>query len=231
MIVLLLLLLFILCYVYIRYTELKNKDLTVDGTVCDVIGELIALMIFADNKREFKEYEVATTAINHRFKISVSDKVKTSILEYYNQQMVVELDSDRIDRTKAEIATVSEPLGKLSASDRLAIMEVLCCVAKVSGFKKSEWELFKLIGAQLNIADNEMNRYRLFFEPHLLNTASAEDYAVLGLTPDASQQDVQESYTMLLHKYLTDGVTDESLKIVLAAKRQEVEDAYGRIMG
>lgn len=226
----LLFLLLLLCYVYIRYTELKNKDLTVNDKMCDTIGELVALMIFADGKREFKEYEVATGALNHRFKISVSDKVKTSVLDYYQKQAGIDLNPDHLEQTRTRIADITQPLNSLSATDCIAIMEVLCCVAKVSGFKKKEWVLFQLIGEQLKIGQKDMERYRLFFEPHILNTASDEDFATLGLSSDASVDDVKESYTMLLHKYLTDGIADETLKLVLEEKRKEVDAAYQRVM-
>lgn len=57
-----------------------------------------------------------------------------------------------------------------------------------------------------------------------------DPYKVLGITPNASEQEIKEAYRSLAKKYHPDNYADSPLKDVAEEKMQEINEAYDNIM-
>ena len=60
--------------------------------------------------------------------------------------------------------------------------------------------------------------------------AVTDPYKVLGVSPDASEEEVKSAYRQLVKKYHPDNYADSPLADLANEKMQEVNDAYDTVI-
>jgi DnaJ like chaperone protein len=110
---------------------------------------------------------------------------------------------------------------------RLQLMHFLIGIAGADGqYHKEEQAILDQIGRYLNINAADMDSLRATYS---LTDESA--YAVLGIVPEASDEEVRKAYRRMAMKYHPDKVGDlgEDVQRVAKEKFQALQDAYERI--
>lgn len=112
-------------------------------------------------------------------------------------------------------------------STRLQLMHLLFGVAMADNFiQEKEWRLIEEISNLLQISNNDFNSIKAMF---VKDTTSA--YTILGITPDASADEIKKAYREMAKKHHPDLVNTLGEDVQLKAKEkfQEIQDAYEQI--
>ncbi len=112
---------------------------------------------------------------------------------------------------------------------RSSMIDMLFRIALADGeFHPAEEEMIGNIARILGISDTELKTIR---ERHIAQTDQA--YSVLGLSPDASDEDVKSAYRRLVQEYHPDRIVSQGMPeefVEYATQRfQEIQDAWETI--
>lgn len=191
-----------------------------------VLGFLIAKVVMADGKSSESEMAVAKSRLQAMF----SSKKVSEVLDsaYLNLQPSV----NEIPYA-AEVEQLKNTYDYLHL---LAVAEMLFTIAVMQGgIVAAEWNFLQEVVAllDLNEADSSYltKKYAVFRTECKQDGETKNDpYAVLGLTADATKEEVEKAYQTLSEKYNHRNIQDNTLKGVLTDKFKEIEGAYLKLM-
>lgn len=139
-------------------------------------------------------------------------------MNYFNQ----------LDKTKISIRQVAISLGRyFDYSTRLELLYFLFGVATADGdLKDQELERLQDIARNLGISDTDfLSIYAMF---RTSGNSSENAYKVIGVDPDASEQEIKRAYRKLTLQHHPDRVSQHGADVERSAKEkyQKIVDAY-----
>lgn len=120
-----------------------------------------------------------------------------------------------------------EMADQMAEEHRLQLMAFLCEISKADGhIDATEITALRLVATQLMLDDGVVDQLL-----HLGGTTIDDDYAVLGITSDASDEEVKRAYKKMALQYHPDRVATlgEDVKAAAQRKFQEINNAKERI--
>lgn len=126
------------------------------------------------------------------------------------------------------VQDVSRQIGQnLDYSSRLQLLHYLFGIARADGYThKSEVNLIEIIANYMRIGSSDFNSIKSMFYS---DTNAA--YAILGLTPDATNDEVKKAYRKMAIEYHPDKVSylGEDVQKSAKEKFQKIQEAYENI--
>ncbi len=111
--------------------------------------------------------------------------------------------------------------------ERLQLLHFLIGIARADGkISQSEEVLIKRIAHLLGIRENDFSSIHAMFSKD-----TESEYQVLGIKPDATDEQLKNAYRKMARKYHPDKVSHlgEDIKSAATKKFQEVQSAYNKI--
>ena len=177
-------------------------------------GQTVAVMK-ADGQVHQSERDCAREFIRRNFGDSVVDEAMR-MLDGFNRQQV------NIYSVGPQIAD------NMNYSQRLQLFHYLVQIATADGnFSKSEKSVLEAIGAVIRLNNSDINSVIAMF--YRENDESA--YAVLGISPNATDDEVKTAYRRMAMKNHPDKVSTLGPEVQKAAeeKFRQIQDAYETI--
>ncbi len=184
---------------------------------------LSAHIIQADGRIMHSEMEFMRNYLRQSFGDNAAiegDAILKKLFEYRKKQGQY-LWLEQIRQACKEMA------GQMAEEHRLQLMAFLCEIAKADGhIDSTEISALREVAIQLMLDDGVVDQML-----HLGGTTLDDDYAVLGITKDASDDEVKRAYKKMALKYHPDRVATlgEDVKAAAQRKFQEINNAKERI--
>ncbi|MBR3453769.1 MAG: TerB family tellurite resistance protein [Bacteroidaceae bacterium] len=184
---------------------------------------LSAHIIQADGRIMHSEMEFMRNYLRQSFGDNAAiegDAILKKLFEYRKKQGQY-LWLEQIRQACQEMA------GQMVEEHRLQLMAFLCEIAKADGhIDSTEISALREVAIQLMLDDGVVDQML-----HLGGTTLDDDYAVLGITKDASDDEVKRAYKKMALKYHPDRVATlgEDVKAAAQRKFQEINNAKERI--
>lgn len=182
---------------------------------------LSSYIIKADGKVMHSEMEFVRNFLRRNFGEIAVQQGETILLRLFEQQkqMGNETFKNTIRESCAEIAS------HMDYSQRLQLLNFLVQIAQADGsVPQSELDALKFVGSTLGISADDISS--------MLNLSSGGDsieaaYKVLGITPDASDDEVKAAYRRMALKHHPDRVATlgEDVRKAAEQKFQEINAA------
>lgn len=136
---------------------------------------------------------------------------------------------DSFNRQQVNIYSVGDQIASnMNSSQRLQLFHYLVQIATADGnFSKSEKSVLEAIGAVIRLNNSDINSIIAMF--YRENDESA--YAVLGISPNATDDEVKSAYRKMAMKNHPDKVASLGPEVQKAAeeKFRQIQDAYETI--
>ena len=136
---------------------------------------------------------------------------------------------DSFNRQQVNIYSVGDQIASnMNSSQRLQLFHYLVQIATADGnFSKSEKSVLEAIGAVIRLSNSDINSIIAMF--YRENDESA--YAVLGISPSATDDEVKSAYRRMAMKNHPDKVASLGPEVQKAAeeKFRQIQDAYETI--
>ena len=176
---------------------------------------LSSAVIKADGKVDQSELNCVRDFIRRNFGDSVVDEAMRMLDSFNSQQVNIYSVGDQI-------------ASNMNYSQRLQLFHYLVQIATADGnFSKSEKSVLEAIGAVIRLQNSDINSVIAMF--YRENDESA--YAVLGISPNATDDEVKTAYRRMAMKNHPDKVSTLGPEVQKAAeeKFRQIQDAYETI--
>ena len=176
---------------------------------------LSSAVIKADGKVDQSELNCVRDFIRRNFGDSVVDEAMRMLDSFNSQQVNIYSVGDQI-------------ASNMNYSQRLQLFHYLVQIATADGnFSKSEKSVLEAIGAVIRLQNSDINSVIAMF--YRENDESA--YAVLGISPNATDDEVKSAYRRMAMKNHPDKVSTLGPEVQKAAeeKFRQIQDAYETI--
>ena len=173
---------------------------------------LSSAVIKADGKVDQSELNCVRDFIRRNFGDSVVDEAMRMLDSFNRQQVNIYSVGDQI-------------ASNMNYSQRLQLFHYLVQIATADGnFSKSEKSVLEAIGAVIRLQNSDINSVIAMF--YRENDESA--YAVLGISPNATDDEVKSAYRRMAMKNHPDKVATLGPEVQKAAeeKFRQIQDAY-----
>ncbi|MCQ2207248.1 MAG: DnaJ domain-containing protein [Paludibacteraceae bacterium] len=203
-------------------------------TIMEAYAAVISAIVNADNKTQEEEKNIVRRFVNKLYKTDEERDTFCDIYKHINHKNVAPV----LDTLNAYI----------KHSERVALIEMLFSVIIADEIiTDKEWDTLQTVLIKLAPADVEeinylytkykaRHRYREEAKANQHDTQNTSQqtkqqqnniaYATLGLTAQASQEEIHNAYIKLAKRYHPDTVQDENLKEMMAEKFKEIKKAY-----
>ncbi|MGM9845988.1 MAG: TerB family tellurite resistance protein [Muribaculaceae bacterium] len=180
---------------------------------------LLAHVIGADGKIMHSEMELARAFLRQNFGEGAVSQGNEILLRLFERRKQV-----GETRWRADIADACrEIIPHVPAEGRLQLVAFLCEVVKADGkIEASEVDAVRFVAVNMGLDAGVVEQML-----HLGGESLSDAYAVLGLTPEASDDDVRKAYRRLAMEYHPDKVASlgEDVKAAATRKLQQLNNA------
>lgn len=163
-------------------------------------------------------------------KKSELDYVKAFFLRNFGQDLTEKyiLTLREVLKQDINIAEVSQQIGQyMEYSSRLQLLHYLFGIASADGqVHNTEVDVISSMARYMSISDSDFQSIKAMFVQEVDNS-----YTILGITPDATDDEVKKAYREMAKKYHPDkvGYLGEDVRKSAEQKFKEVNDAYEKI--
>lgn len=215
-------------------------------------GPLGAIIGFAigsifSNSSESEQY-IGTTAQQRDFNVSLlvlsaavmkaDGSVKKSELDYVKRFFLTNFGQERAEKyilmlreilkQDIQVYEVSQQVGRfMDYSSKLQLLHYLFGIASADGSTHSnEIDIISIIAKYMGIASSDFQSIKAMFVQQVDSA-----YKILGIDPNATDEDVKKAYREMAKKYHPDKVAylGEDVRKSAEQKLQEVNEAYEKI--
>lgn len=187
------------------------------------LSVLMAHIIQADGKIMHSEMELARKFLRDSFGeqgVTMGNEILLQLFEFRKQNGEVRWNQ----QIREACMLMSQ---NMAGEHRLHLLALLCEIAKADGrVDESEVNALREIAANLSLDPNVVEQML-----HLGGTSLDDAYAVLGLTKDATDDEVRKAFRKMALQYHPDRVATlgEDVKAAAQRKFQEINEAKERI--
>ena len=215
-------------------------------------GPLGAIIGFAigsifSNSSESEQY-IGTTAQQRDFNVSLlvlsaavmkaDGSVKKSELDYVKRFFLTNFGQERAEKyilmlreilkQDIQVYEVSQQVGRfMDYSSKLQLLHYLFGIASADGSThNNEIDIISIIAKYMGIASSDFQSIKAMFVQQVDSA-----YKILGIDPNATDEDVKKAYREMAKKYHPDKVAylGEDVRKSAEQKLQEVNEAYEKI--
>lgn len=215
-------------------------------------GPLGAIIGFAigsifSNSSESEQY-IGTTAQQRDFNVSLlvlsaavmkaDGSVKKSELDYVKRFFLTNFGQERAEKyilmlreilkQDIQVYEVSQQVGRfMDYSSKLQLLHYLFGIASADGSThNNEVDIISIIAKYMGIASSDFQSIKAMFVQQVDSA-----YKILGIDPNATDEDVKKAYREMAKKYHPDKVAylGEDVRKSAEQKLQEVNEAYEKI--
>ncbi|MGM9851078.1 MAG: DnaJ domain-containing protein [Muribaculaceae bacterium] len=180
---------------------------------------LMAHVIGADGKIMHSEMEMARAFLRHNFGEGAVTQGNGILLKLFERRKQI-----GEQRWRADIAQACrEIIPHVTAEGRLQLVAFLCELVKADGrIEASEVDAVRFVAVNMGLDASVVEQML-----HLGGESLSDAYAVLGLTPDASDDEVRKAYRRLAMEYHPDKVASlgDDVKAAATRKLQQLNNA------
>ncbi len=212
-----------------QYAADAERGQYYEGQRNSFLFSLLALssyIIRADGKVMHSEMEFVRRFLRNNFGEASVAQGNKILLSLFEEQKRMDLDNpyafkDLIRRSCSQIAA------NMDYAQRLQLLNFLVMIAKADGVVgREEFDALLFCSHNMGISEDDFNSVS-----NLRGNTLADAYAVLGIKPDASDDEVRKAYRALALKHHPDRVAalGDDIRKAAEKKLQEINEAKERI--